>query len=335
MKPRYEKNDPSWLYFSEVYVMLLGYLIYFWRPNWIFRYIVWENHVLNTRSICVIYLSLMLLNHFLYGWLVKKSTIWTVLLGSLAPAGVILTLRQIAAAQYWFLFPFIIGIGLFVVTCWQYQAIKSRFSFRKARYIWNKAKRRMAFNLYLVLIISGFLSLKTLSIFNEWLPAIETAVPGQIWNHNQDYLRCWKTGSFSTLSIEERIELCEKLIEIECMYHDLEPISFIVEEYSKKTQLGYYSQQRRVISISSKVLTGGRMRLLDTLLHEFHHAYAYSLVESESNSSEEALLYAEGFRTYEEDHKNWSTYYNNPVEVAARAYSSSWTFAYLDYIDSI
>lgn len=59
-----------------------------------------------------------------------------------------------------------------------------------------------------------------------------------------------------------------------------------------------------------------REEVLDTLLHETHHAYVHKAVQSA-------------------DWNDTDSYYNNPIEVAAREYAEEWGPKYLQYADSI
>ena len=87
--------------------------------------------------------------------------------------------------------------------------------------------------------------------------------------------------------------------------------------------------------------------MINTLLHETHHAYIHKLMESvdlrdkniEKNKNlriyKELYKYKEGIENYTSAETDYDSYYNNPIEVAAREYAGEWTVNYLNYIDRI
>lgn len=90
-----------------------------------------------------------------------------------------------------------------------------------------------------------------------------------------------------------------------------------------------------------------REEVLDTLLHETHHAYVHKAVQSvnwndkniEENKElrlyKDLQLYKQGIDNYISADVDPDSYYNNPIEVAAREYAEEWGPKYLQYADSI
>ena len=90
-----------------------------------------------------------------------------------------------------------------------------------------------------------------------------------------------------------------------------------------------------------------REEVLDTLLHETHHAYVHKAVQSvdwndksiEENKElrlyKDLQLYKQGIDNYLSADVDPDSYYNNPIEVAAREYAEEWGPKYLQYADSI
>lgn len=321
--------------FHDWMMLSLNYLIYFIRPDWIFGFIKFQDHVIRASMVRMAYLLFMCINYFCYIRCIKRGDIRIILLAGTAPVAFLLILRKYIQTNTYPLLPILIGTSYMILTFGQYYQLKKTVSLRKVRYLWEKVKVRTACCVYLTLFVTCFGVQSNNTSSSDFLPSIVKAEAGEIWDCNQEYLAYWKTDRFKMLSEQERIELCEKLIQIECMYYEMEPLHIVIEEYPQSNRLGYYSHSDRLISISSSVITGSRSELLDTLLHEFHHSYAHTLVEEKGFSSQEAALYKTGLRTYRNDRKTWDNYYSNPIEVAAREYAAEWTNYYLTYVDSI
>lgn len=333
---KYIKKDNILLSEFHDWIMLsLNYLIYFIQPDWLFGYIEFREYVIRAGVFCTAYPLLMGIYYFIYNRCIEKGDIRIILLAGTAPATTLLLIRKYFQTNIYPLLPVLFGTCYLILILGRYCQLKRKVSKRKARYMWKKMKMRMACCIYLMLLVTGLGVLPNRVSSLELLPSVINAEAGEIWDSNQEYLAYWKEAKFKNLSQQERLELCEKLVQMECMYYEMEPLHIIIEEYPQPNRLGYYSPSDRLISISPAVIEGSRYMLLETLLHEFHHYYAHTLVETKGFISNEAVLYKQGFETYHSDCQNWNDYYSNPVEVAARGYAAEWTTLYLTYIDSI
>lgn len=164
---------------------------------------------------------------------------------------------------------------------------------------------------------------------------------------NSDVLRLWKKDIYSQLSEEEKKELYQKLINLECHYWGIEPIKLVVETYDSETINGYYNNSEYIISISKERFKASRSSVMRTLLHETHHAWINKVVESidwEDEKIEEnkqlrlykvLYVYKEGIENYIPSEIDYDMYYNNPIEISARKYAEDRTEKYLEYIDGI
>lgn len=178
----------------------------------------------------------------------------------------------------------------------------------------------------------------------QTLASVKSAEEGKLWESNQDYLKNWKEEIYETLTDDEKRELFQKLVELECLYLGIEPMNVEVEQYLSNSLLGYYNHEDRIISISKEMLEASREEAMETLLHESHHAYAHRAADSvswkdkdlmELRMYKDAFRWKKGFENYTSSMYNYEDYYNNPVEVDARAYSEKWTPVYLEYVDSL
>lgn len=177
--------------------------------------------------------------------------------------------------------------------------------------------------------------------------SIKMAEDGELWDSNQDMLKLWKEDTYTNLSDEEKKNLFQQLIDLECTYWGIEPVKLVVEEYESETLMGYYVDEEHIISIREEMFDLPREEVINTLLHETHHAYVHKLMESvdlrdkniEKNKNlriyKELYKYKEGIENYISAETDYDSYYNNPIEVAAREYAEEWTVNYLNYIDRI
>ena len=127
----------------------------------------------------------------------------------------------------------------------------------------------------------------------------------------------------------------------------IDPVILEDETYKSETLMGYYSDQYYTISIREEMFDMLREEVLDTLLHETHHAYVHKAVQSvnwndkniEENKElrlyKDLQLYKQGIENYIPADVDPDSYYNNPVEVDAREYAEEWGPKYLQYADSI
>lgn len=164
---------------------------------------------------------------------------------------------------------------------------------------------------------------------------------------NRDTLRLWKENIYTDLSDQEKKSLFQDTIILECLYWGIDPVILEVETYKSETLMGYYSDQYYTISIREEMFDMPREEVLDTLLHETHHAYVHKAVQSvdwndkniEENKElrlyKDLQLYKQGIDNYIPADVNPDSYYNNPIEVAAREYAEEWGPKYLQYADLI
>ena len=177
------------------------------------------------------------------------------------------------------------------------------------------------------------------------LPAVKLETGKDLLMENTAYLRKWKDSEYSKLDEAAKLELYQKLIDIECAYFGIEPVQVEKEPYRMTEQHGYYSEDGRMISISEEMLQMNQETILETLLHECHHAYAHDLVKliaaDKNIAHPELRLYQDvyelqqGFMDYTNGHEDYAKYRENPVEVAARGYASKRIVDYAAVINSI
>ena len=307
-------------------MMAIMVIVWMLMKRFIFGYFIWQDEVHSGVFLHYIYLAVGVLNAwFVDDWCENRSIIRMAAAG-LTPLAVVLTLRWLFSG---FITPKLL-IAILITYCifTVFQIIRIIAKKKKLRVI-GRGLNNILTVLTVISIIgmSGYCLTGMDTVDEPAASSITVAEDGKLWDSNQEMLRSWKEDAYEDLSDEEKKKLFQQLIDLECTYWGIEPVGLVVEEYDSETLMGYY--------------------VINTLLHETHHAYVHELVESvdwgdknvEKNKNlriyKELYKYKEGIENYISAETDYDSYYNNPIEVAAREYADEWTGNYLNYIDRI
>lgn len=341
----FTENEFSAAVFPFGMMAIMG-IVWMLMKGFIFRYFIWQNEIHSGVFLNFIYVAVGVLNAWIVDDWCKNRSIIRMVTAGVTPLGTVLTLR--------WLFSGFITPKLLIAVMITYSVF---IAFQTIRIIMKKKKLRVigrALNNILA-------ALSVISIIGMWgycltgmdtadepaASSIKMAEDGELWDSNQDMLRLWKEDTYTELSDEEKKNLFQQLIDLECAYWGIEPVKLVVEEYESETLMGYYVDEDHIISIREEMFGLPREEVINTLLHETHHAYVHKLMESvdlrdkniEKNKNlriyKELYKYKEGIENYISAETDYDSYYNNPIEVAAREYAEEWTVNYLNYIDRI
>lgn len=341
----FTENEFSAAVFPFGMMAIMG-IVWMLMKGFIFRYFIWQNEIHSGVFLNFIYVAVGVLNSWIVDDWCKNRSIIRMVTAGVTPLGTVLTLR--------WLFSGFITPKLLIAVMITYSVF---IAFQTIRIIMKKKKLRVigrALNNILA-------ALSVISIIGMWgycltgmdtadepaASSIKMAEDGELWDSNQDMLRLWKEDTYTELSDEEKKNLFQQLIDLECAYWGIEPVKLVVEEYESETLMGYYVDEDHIISIREEMFGLPREEVINTLLHETHHAYVHKLMESvdlrdkniEKNKNlriyKELYKYKEGIENYISAETDYDSYYNNPIEVAAREYAGEWTVNYLNYIDRI
>lgn len=339
------ENEFSAAVFPFGMMAIMG-IVWMLMKGFIFRYFIWQNEIHSGVFLNFIYVAVGVLNAWIVDDWCKNRSIIRMAAAGVMPLGTVLTLR--------WLFSGFITPKLLIAVMITYSVF---IAFQTIRIIMKKKKLRVigrALNNILA-------ALSVISIIGMWgycltgmdtadepaASSIKMAEDGELWDSNQDMLRLWKEDTYTDLSDEKKKTLFQQLIDLECAYWGIEPVKLVVEEYESETLMGYYVDEDHIISIREEMFGLPREEVINTLLHETHHAYVHKLMESvdlrdkniEKNKNlriyKELYKYKEGIENYISAETDYDSYYNNPIEVAAREYAEEWTVNYLNYIDRI
>lgn len=341
----FTENEFSAAVFPFGMMAIMG-IVWMLMKGFIFRYFIWQNEIHSGVFLNFIYVAVGVLNSWIVDDWCKNRSIIRMVTAGVTPLGTVLTLR--------WLFSGFITSKLLIAVMITYSVF---IAFQTIRIIMKKKKLRVigrALNNILatlsVISIIGMWGYCLTGMYTADEPAassIKMAEDGELWDSNQDMLRLWKEDTYTDLSDEKKKTLFQQLIDLECAYWGIEPVKLVVEEYESETLMGYYVDEDHIISIREEMFGLPREEVINTLLHETHHAYVHKLMESvdlrdkniEKNKNlriyKELYKYKEGIENYISAETDYDSYYNNPIEVIAREYAEEWTVNYLNYIDRI
>lgn len=327
---------------------MLAIMVIFWltMKRFIFGYFIWMDEVYSGTVLNYVYIAVGIsIVWVIDDWCSNKSIIRMVTAG-MTPIATVLALRWVFAG--YITAKLLLAVMIIYSVFMAAQTI--RVIVRKKRI---RAAGKGLNNILTVLSAVSLIGMAGYCLTGMGLVnapednVIAEAEDGQLWDSNQDILRPWKEETYAGLSDDEKRELFQQLVELECTYWGIEPVKLTVEEYDSESLMGYYVDEAYIISIREEMFDMPREEVMETLLHETHHAYVHKAVESvdwddediEKNKDlriyKELRRYKEGIENYVQADTDYNSYYNNPIEVAAREYSEEWTTRYLDYIDRI
>ena len=109
-----------------------------------------------------------------------------------------------------------------------------------------------------------------------------------------------------------------------------------------ESTLGSYNDETKTVRINYEYLHDASLEeMLETVLHEMHHAYAHYVVQTLDFSSEEvqngyyykqAREWKENFENYRSASNGYYEYLHQPIEVAAREYASERAKVYMSLL---
>lgn len=324
-------------------------ILWFLMKKFILGYYFWQDKIHDGRLLNYIYIAVGVLNIWFVSGRCRKRSMFRMITAGVTPLATVMSLR-------WFFLGFITAKILLIIMA----AYILFMLFRMIKVVLKKKKIRIIGagmnNIFTVLTVVSMIGMMGYCLTGMDLTAapltgsVTSTVAsddGRSWNLNKDTLKLWKENIYTKLSDEEKKRLFQDTVDLECLYWGIDPVKLEVETYNSETIMGYYADKYYVISIRKEMFDKPRDEVMNTLLHETHHAYVHKAVRSvdwddreiEKNKElrvyKELQLYKQGIENYVSPDEDTDLYYNNPIEVAAREYAEEWTWKYMEYIDSI
>lgn len=343
-KALFQENAASVFLFETGIIIITVAVLLIWRSD-LFGYFFWQDKIRSGHYLYWVYLAVALPGYFADMWC-RNETFFRMAVIGLTPAAVVLFIR-------WLLSGFIsAAILLLLVSAYCmiifFQALWGALKKKKAKYFSLGINHiSCALSAAALLGTAGYCLTGMDTVDAGIAGKVVTAEDGRAWDENREMLRQWKEDVYEELPDRDRQELFQALINLECGYWGIDPIPLEIETYESDTLMGYYVDEYYVISIRKEMFDMPREEVMGTLLHEVHHAYVHKAVESVDWDSEkikenaglriyaDLKSYKEGIENYVQAREDYDSYYQNPIEVAAREYAEEWTYRYLEYIDNI
>lgn len=260
---------------------MMATLVIVWMlmKRFIFGYFIWQDEIHSGAFLHYIYVAVGVLNALIVDDWCKNRSIIRMAAAGVTPLATVLTLRWLFSG---FITPKLL-IVIMITYCVSivFQTICIKVKKKKLRVIGRGLNDILtALSVISIIGMSGY-CLTGMDMADEpVVSSITVTEDGKLWDSNQDMLRPWKEDTYADLSDEEKKKLFQQLIDLECTYWGIEPVGLVVEEYESETLMGYYVDEDYIISIRDEMFDLPREEVINTLLHETHHAYVHELVES-------------------------------------------------------
>lgn len=260
---------------------MMATLVIVWMlmKRFIFGYFIWQDEIHSGAFLHYIYVAVGVLNALIVDDWCKNRSIIRMAAAGVTPLATVLTLRWLFSG---FITPkLLIVIMITYCVAIVFQTICIIVKKKKLRVIGRGLNDILtALSVISIIGMSGY-CLTGMDMADEpMVSSITVTEDGKLWDSNQDMLRPWKEDKYADLSDEEKKKLFQQLIDLECTYWGIEPVGLVVEEYESETLMGYYVDEDYIISIRDEMFDLPREEVINTLLHETHHAYVHELVES-------------------------------------------------------
>jgi cbb3-type cytochrome oxidase subunit 3 len=150
------------------------------------------------------------------------------------------------------------------------------------------------------------------------------------FDYNIDMMVGLASETWKTLSVEEKMDILQVLVNIEGRYLGFDKTIRVVADNLDRSILGYYVDEDGLIVINISLLFEEPQSIVKTVEHECRHAAQHTLVriyneldEAQQNSiyMYEASVYKTEFENYVDGEESYYQYYAQECESDARSYS--------------
>lgn len=170
-----------------------------------------------------------------------------------------------------------------------------------------------------------------------------TPVTEKIFANNTKILEKFKLQKWHTLSIKEKEQACYELAQLEALYLvgevDGELTYYITKDYLEGAGGFFAKSENRIVA--DVQYHWDRDYCIEIVTHEMYHYLQERAVEEGLEVDVHQLISEEALEEYRYDQKNYISieedyekYYNQRLEIDARAYAEKTAPLYIDYIDN-
>ncbi len=337
-KERVKKASP--LLYCVIFILLeiCGYVLCYYESRFYrMSFLVIGDWIMSEKAILGLYIAVAVMGNIVFFLSKDEKNILEIVMVMLGPGMFLIIISRLACGG-WMIFTVFCLFALYLLF-WSGQAVWLFFAGKLRKRMLRILLRRLEIGTIVFLTV-GFLCglesrARNVYEVSVGLQAYEEISPDYIDEQN---LLAWERHD--ELSAGQRREIYQILIDSECEYLGIEPVTVqLSEEYGWKMN-GYYNEEVRTITMTEYGVERSAPEVIRTLCHEVYHAYTRDLVDAFSHISheEESLLIfrqvrelERGYENYKDD-GNYEEYYNNPVEMYARSYAESRMAQYCRYL---
>lgn len=168
-----------------------------------------------------------------------------------------------------------------------------------------------------------------------------------LWEENKDKLFQLRADNLKKMSLQECIDAHQELLNIECEYLGVEPITLYVTDIKAKNTRGYFNGSKIVVDefyfTDPEEIEDNQA--IYTILHEVYHYYSFEC-SKELEKLKEAninmdLKFARDIQAWKDNQESYHSgddvedyylYQSQPLETAANEYARKWYWEYLEFI---
>ena len=171
------------------------------------------------------------------------------------------------------------------------------------------------------------------TISSSGVPATNTYGNEYTISENIEKLTNINQEKWDTLSVQEKLDVCQIIANIEANYFGIEQELYVeMGELGKDVNGHYESDSHKIVINTEHIMESPAAAVINTICHEAYHSYQFRLVElydslDEKNRSlkifYKSSIYSEEFKNYISGDEDLEAYYSQDIEYDARKYAKS------------
>lgn len=204
-------------------------------------------------------------------------------------------------------------------------------------------KRNTAIGLLIIIVPIAISSLLYGTVLNSKVEVIKVYGDEHSLKANIETIADIEPSRWVNLNIDEKLLVAQKIVNTEARYYGLSHEILVGTGDLSTGTLAYYRDSTHQIVIDLEYLKDSYSYcVLESLLHEVHHAFQHNQVEIYQKLDEEdrnllmfyeASVYMEEFANYEDGDENFYAYYTQLAEIHARKAGETESLEYIEAIN--
>lgn len=171
----------------------------------------------------------------------------------------------------------------------------------------------------------------------------------ELGEQNRDELARLCESQYYELSLEEKLNTLQTVLNVETRFLGCDPVQLIGQEIPEKGLAGYYNLESSAVAINQEIVERDVEQAVHVVLHEAYHVYqeacCRSVREMELTQEQAQLRFYQDILRWDYEFSNYhqcedpsdpADYYryaSQQIELTAEEYSDTWITFYRDFID--